>query len=187
MHVHHIQPCSGVKGLSPLHILPSFDIIDGVVIDYMHCLLEGIGKKLCTLWFAPSQHSYYIGRHAELIDKRLASIKPPDAVTRIPRGVTGRKHWKGGACTTIICVLICQFRNYTFYTANEYRAWILFYALPVLKGLLPDANHQHLALLVCSLHILLGDEISPHSLGTAQQLLTKFYRDFQELYGQSWH
>ena len=38
-----MQPCVGVKGISPLHILPSFNIINGAAIDYMHCLLEGIG------------------------------------------------------------------------------------------------------------------------------------------------
>lgn len=40
-----MQPCFGVKGISPLHILPSFNIVDGAVIDYMHCLLESIGKS----------------------------------------------------------------------------------------------------------------------------------------------
>ena len=44
----------GVKGLSPLHILPSFNIVDNVVIDYMHCVLEGVVKKMANLWFNSS-------------------------------------------------------------------------------------------------------------------------------------
>jgi len=67
-----------------------------MVIDYMHCLLEGIGKKLCALWFTPSRNGYYVGAHAaELANERVLSIKPPDTITRTPRKVTSRKHWKG--------------------------------------------------------------------------------------------
>ena len=51
----------GVKGLSALHILPTFDVInDGVVVDYMHCVLEGVVKKLLKLWFATVGQPYYI-------------------------------------------------------------------------------------------------------------------------------
>ena len=89
-----MQACKGVKGLSAPHILPSFDVIDGVVIDYMHCLLEGIGKKLCALWFQYSPAEYYIGRHIHLVDERMLSNKPPDEM-RVPRSITNRALWKG--------------------------------------------------------------------------------------------
>ncbi len=86
----------GVKGLSPLHILPSFDVVEGVSIDYMHCVLEGVGKRLCNLWFEGSSGvPYHIGRHAELVDQRLRSIKPPYEITRTPRSIHFRKRWKG--------------------------------------------------------------------------------------------
>ena len=48
-----------MKRLSVLHILPSFDI-NGVAVDYMHCILEGIGKRLSMLWFTSSSTDYYI-------------------------------------------------------------------------------------------------------------------------------
>jgi hypothetical protein len=44
----------GVKGFSPLHALPSFDLIRCVPVDYMHCVLLGVSKKLASLWFDPS-------------------------------------------------------------------------------------------------------------------------------------
>lgn len=90
-----MQPCVGVKGISPLHILPSFNIINGAVIDYMHCLLEGIGKKLFQLWLTASSNRYYIGQSIELISNRLTSVKPPDTITRTPRPLSTRKKWKG--------------------------------------------------------------------------------------------
>lgn len=94
MHI-RFQPQYGVKGLSALHILPLFDTVDGVVIDYMHCLLEGVGKKLATLWLTPSANAYYLGRHVQLLNQRLLSIKPPDIVTRTPGAFTNRSNWKG--------------------------------------------------------------------------------------------
>ena len=50
------------EGDIPLHILPSFNITNGAVIDYMHCLLEGIGKKLFQLWLTTLSNRYYIGQ-----------------------------------------------------------------------------------------------------------------------------
>ncbi len=82
----------GVKGLSPLHILPAFDIIQGVPVDY---ILEGIEKKLCSLWLSPSPTTYYVGQHMALLDERLLSIKPPDVITCTPHSLTHTGKWKG--------------------------------------------------------------------------------------------
>ena len=43
-----MQPVYGVKGLSALYILPSYNIVNGTVID---CVLEGVVKKMMNLWF----------------------------------------------------------------------------------------------------------------------------------------
>ena len=44
-------------------VLPGFDIINGVTIDYMHCVLLGITKMLLTLWTEKSYSSnpWYLG------------------------------------------------------------------------------------------------------------------------------
>ena len=73
----------------------------------------------------------------------------------------------------------------TFLTASEYRALLIFYVLPVLKDILPAPYHEHLALLVCAIHIMLGDKISSSSLGEAETLLDRFHAQFQQLYGMS--
>ncbi len=41
-----MQVVCGVKGYSVLHILDDFGIIDGNPVDYMHCVLLGVMKKL---------------------------------------------------------------------------------------------------------------------------------------------
>ncbi len=51
--------------------------------------------------------------------------------------------------------------NSDVYIASEYRSCILYYALPSLKVVLPVRYYHHFALLVCSMHILIGDSITP--------------------------
>ena len=45
----HNSTVKGVKGVIWSMFLPGFDIITGVTIDYMHCVLLGITKMLLTL------------------------------------------------------------------------------------------------------------------------------------------
>lgn len=132
-----------MRALSPLYILPRFDI---VTIDYMHCLLEGVAKRLLTFWLKAG-NPYYIGRQTTVINERLLSIRLPDTVTRTPRDIT------------------------LLFAASEYRRWILYYALPVLSGVLPRPYLEHLSLFVCSLHILLSSEIKQEMLETAEDLM----------------
>jgi len=42
-------PCMGVKGPSLLSLLPDFDIIHGLVPDYMHCICLGVVRQLASL------------------------------------------------------------------------------------------------------------------------------------------
>ena len=44
-------------------------------------------------------------------------IQPPNNILRTPRDINMRRFWK----------------------AHEWRAWLLFYSVPTLKGILPDA------------------------------------------------
>lgn len=91
------QVC-GFKAPSPLLKLPSFDIVNGIGIDAMHCVFLGVVKQLVGLWFN-SKHSgqrWYCGNSVERVDKRLLEIKPPSVITRIPRSIQHHvKFWKG--------------------------------------------------------------------------------------------
>ena len=55
-------------------------------------------------------------------------------------------------------------------------------SLPLLKDHLPSEYINHLALLVCAMHILLSDRITPSDLSTADRMLNTFYRLMPELY-----
>lgn len=89
---------NGVKGFSVLHDLKGFNIIKGVAVDYMHCVLLGVAKMLLHLWFDNGQKGkpYFCGNNIDQAEKRLLSIKPTSDITRTPRSIgEHRKYWKG--------------------------------------------------------------------------------------------
>ena len=46
----------GVKGSSVMLSLPGFDIIKSFPIDYMHCVLLGVVRRLLSSWFGSTHH-----------------------------------------------------------------------------------------------------------------------------------
>ena len=132
---------NGVKGPSWLRKLTNYDIIDGTTIDYMHCVLLGVMRQLLSLWISSDHHNeqYYIGRKLNIVDCRLEAINPPSMITRKPRKLS--THFK-------------------YLKASEYRAFLLYYSLPVLSGILPSQYLDHFSLLVISIHTLLQQSIS---------------------------
>ena len=51
-----MQVICGVKGKSVLHVVEGFDLIKGAPVDYMHCVLLGVVRKLLSLWFDSVHH-----------------------------------------------------------------------------------------------------------------------------------
>lgn len=154
-------PVFGVKGES---ILSShLDIVNAVPVDYMHAVLEGVSRRLLSTCLDTKNHvcRFYLGRVTKEIDKRIRLIRPPQEFRRSPRSVSVMKQWK----------------------ASEFRAWLLYYCIPVLSGILPADYIYHLSLLVSAMHILLGDAIPSADIDTAHNLLLLFYRLTPQLYG----
>jgi len=154
----------GVKGPSILSLLPGFDIIQGLVPDYMHSVLLGVVRQLARLWFdsTNSAELFYISTAKQrLIDVALNSIRPPCNISRTPRSISMRKFWK----------------------AHEWYMWLLYYSLSVLKSFLPKKFYMHYALLVEGVSILLKDSIAQALLDHSDNVLTQFVIDFQSLYG----
>lgn len=129
----------GIKGRSIL--TRCLDIVDGIPVDYMHAVLEGITKWLLRAWFESSNHRepYYIKHHLKDVDRALLNQCPPHEFSRPPRSIT--KHMK-------------------YFKASELRSWLLFYSLPLLLGRLSPLYFHHYALLVCAIHILLKESIT---------------------------
>lgn len=156
------SPERGVKGLSVL--ANKMDLVDGVPVDYMHSVLEGVTRWLLRAWFDPSnwRKPYYIKKSLVAIDNALLSQHPPHEFSRPPRAIsTHVKYWK----------------------ASELRSWLLYYALPLIQGHLPTLYVHHFSLLVCAMHILLQDYISPTCFAASSEMIKDFVELLSELYG----
>lgn len=154
----------GIYSMSPF--ASTLDMVASFPIDYMHNVLEGVTRALLRAWFDSKNHGapYYIRGHIRDIDLQLMKQHPPNEFSRPPRSIA--KHFK-------------------YWKASELRYWLLFYSLPLLLGHLPPLYWHHFALLVCAMHILLGDSISNAQLDAAELMLRDFYFLLPELYGDS--
>lgn len=159
------HPVKGFKGLSGLTELKGFPLVKGMVPDYMHCVLLGVTKLLLSKWFSPvnAKEAYFVGNKLNEISARLKSIQPPECMQRLPRDME---------------------KNYSSLKATELQAWLLYYGLPCLKGILPQLYLDHFALLSEGIYLLLGDSITFHELQRADVLLQKFHSQFPALYGE---
>ena len=155
----------GVKGPSPLINMPYFDIVWGFVPDYMHSVLLGVIRQLTELLLNSSDQPYYIGspNTMRMLENRMKEIKPPHLITRLPRPLAECKYWK----------------------ASEWRAWLLYYSLPVLNGILKPCYVKHLSLLVSAVFLLLQENISFQDVNKADDMLFEFVTKVQLLYGEA--
>lgn len=77
--------------------LPLHDVIRGSVVDYMHCICEGVVDQLIAQWLnkANSKKCFYLGLKVNEISEELTAITPTLEITRSPRSLTDVKEWKG--------------------------------------------------------------------------------------------
>ncbi|KAG0443402.1 hypothetical protein HPB47_014960 [Ixodes persulcatus] len=148
------SPVNGIKGPSALMNLQGFDLVAGVSVEYMHCVLQGVVRQITELFFSStsSRQAYYIDTRQSVVkvDKRLRGIKPPHCITRLPRSIEERGFWK----------------------ASEWKQWLLFYALPCLMDILPQLYWKHLCKLSEAVHILLRDSLTLHDIKRAELSFT---------------
>lgn len=80
--------------LEYLHCTNVLNPVDGIPVDYMYCVREGVVKRLMGLWFDSSCHNkpYYLGRYVAVIYKNLISQHPPTEPSRSPRSI--QKHFE---------------------------------------------------------------------------------------------
>lgn len=154
----------GFKGMSALASLQNFNIVNGIVPEYMHAILLGVTKTLITKWFSPSENKkdYFIGNHLKEISKRMSNFKPPAGIERLPRDLE---------------------KNYNHFKASELQSWLLYYGFPCVNGFLKDDYLQNFSYLSEAVHFLLSDAITPEMVVQAEDRLDQFYSSFQRLYG----
>ncbi|XP_072145539.1 uncharacterized protein [Dermacentor andersoni] len=157
------RPVHGIKGPSPLLQLKGFNLVWCLPPDYMHCVLEGVTQQITELWLTGAGTPFYIGRHIQEVENRIRDLKPPASFCRLPRPIGERKYWK----------------------ATEWLYWLLFYALPCLKGVLQERYLTHFSLLCEAIFLLLQTSVSASDLQRADHLLSSFVNRVCVLYGES--
>ena len=91
------SPVFGAKGYSWFMFIPGFDIIKGISVDYMHCVLLGVTKMLMTLWFDKVHvvEDWNVSKRLDEVESRLLNITPPNCISRTPRSIVKDfSHWK---------------------------------------------------------------------------------------------
>ena len=99
------EAVDGIKGKSPLERV--LNLVKGIPVDYMHCVLEGVMKKLLETWISSTRCAGYIGRYIKQIDKKLLKQHPPHVFSCVPRCI--EKHRK-------------------YRKASELRNWLVYYS-----------------------------------------------------------
>lgn len=72
-----------------------YDLVKGTVVDYMHCVLEGVTKSLINLWFSTSLKTepFNISNKVQEVDENLSKTKPPNDITRCPKKIKSEKQY----------------------------------------------------------------------------------------------
>lgn len=154
----------GIKGLSPFVAFPTFNIIDGFCMDYMHNVLLGVMNNLLDFWLNSNyfKRKFYIKPKNEIyLNERILSIKPCSYIKRKARSLTHRSKFK----------------------ANELRSMLLYYLPVCLRGILPKPNYDHFMQLSSSIYTLLGTSISKEQLDKTEEDLNEFVLEYEKAYG----
>ena len=157
------KPVFGIKGPSTLRLLVP-DFINTTAIDAMHCIYQGITKKLMYLWFDEENrtHASSLFAFINIIDKNITKLTLPSFVPRIPRKVGDYAHWK----------------------ASELKLFLSVYSLIILKNIMSAQYFEHHILLVQGISILNSYSITEEKIIEAGRVLKEYVRRFEILYGK---
>ncbi len=158
---------NGLNGPSFLLDLKYYDFVHGTGIDYMHGVLLGITKRFLDLWFSTryKAESFSLVSHLSAVDAALLKLRPPHFVTRTPRAIS--EHLK-------------------FWKANEFRAWLFYYSIPIVMEILPNPYLYHYAAFVQAISVLCKDSISRRDIEKSNELLVYVVQMFGPLYGDQY-
>ncbi|KAL4134709.1 hypothetical protein QTP88_006432 [Uroleucon formosanum] len=130
------------KGSSPLEGFP-INIVLTVVLDYMHCVCLGVMKRLLTFWVKAKKPIRFKSPEivSDISSQLIDIMKPyfPSEFNRLPRSL----------------------EELEFSKATEFRTFLLYTSLIVLKERLAKPFFQDFMLFHCAIKILISPGKSP--------------------------
>lgn len=153
----------GVKGPTILSQIVH-DYVNSTAIDIMHCIYQGITKKLLSFWFETENRTqaYSLLAFINVVDEKIKCLALPSFLPRIPRKINDHAHWK----------------------ASELKLFLLVYSLPVLKCIMSNRYFEHHILLVYGITLLSLSSISEQMITDAKRALNEYVSRFEVLYGR---
>jgi hypothetical protein len=142
--------------------LPYFSPIRHLVVDPMHCLFLGVAHWIVKrLWIDSGK----LGKSdLEEMEKRTNSIKVPADLGRIPHKIATGEGFSG-------------------FTADQWKNFILIYAIPLMWDLLGDSDQEILNNFVRACSLLVCRIIDDNVLNEAHYRLLSVARLIEENYG----
>jgi hypothetical protein len=147
---------------SELLRLPYFNPIRHLIVDPMHCLFLGIAHWIIKkLWIEGNKIS---NRDLEKMEKRAKTIQIPADLGRVPNKIATGEGFSG-------------------FTADQWKTFILIYAIPLMWDLLAEPDRKILGNFVRACSLLVCQIIDYNTLNEAHERLLKVARLIEENYG----
>ena len=146
----------GVKGESAFNKIPDFDMVWGFPLDYLHNALFGVTEQMwnnCKIILTPAQR--------RAVDDLLLLIEPPRDLRRSTEKISNKSIWK----------------------ATNWKAWMLYFCLPICSKFISSELLQHFALFINSMFTLLKMDIMEEELDKCEQDLLTFVARYETFYG----
>ena len=139
---------------SELLRLPYHNPVRHLVVDPMHNLFLGIAHWIVKrLWI---DNGIISKSHLELMETRAKNIKIPADLGRIPHKIATGEGFSG-------------------FTADQWKSFILIYAIPLMWDILPESDQKILANFVRACSLLVSRIIDNNALDEAQSRLFKLF------------
>lgn len=148
---------------TPLTDLPIDMVLDFPCGDALHLLHLGIMKRLLTGWLAGSFGfaTKWSSSDESSISEYLSRCKTPVEIHRGMRPLKDIPRWK----------------------ATEYRTFLLYFSIVILKKHLPNYFYKHFLLFYCSIVILNSEYFLKYLLPSADTMIKSFLNIFKHKYG----
>lgn len=144
-----------------LSLIPGFNVISGMIPDFMHCGFLGVVSYFTCLWLGSSGEPYFI-RDFTAIDNTLSNVKTPSEILRNFRPIAQfLSNWK----------------------ASEFRVFFLYFSPVILYNRLPRKYYRHWLLFVHAMRLLLQKQIPDNDIKLARRMISKFLYLIPQLYG----
>jgi hypothetical protein len=151
-------------GISPLLSL-DMDMVAAFPLDYMHVVCLGVMKRMIAFWVKGPLSIRFSSQIISQLSQRLVESRRffPSDFNRRPRPLNEFRHWK----------------------ATEFRAFLLYLGIVVLKDVVRDSVYHNFCLLHASIFILSSNEADELLIRYAGSLLNVYIRNSQHVYGNN--